>query len=188
MASLAGVRILIRNTGKFRNPISRTCLRSVVTQLQSNERYFHCKRQSIVTLVPQENIQSVRTYSTNPETKKIEERVLNVVNAFDKITTDKVGTRVKQVRQYSIAEPMSLDLIRKRIFLVLNLYDKIDPQKLSLDSHFIDDLGLDSLDHIEVIMAIEDEFGFEIPDMDAEKLLRPADIVRYVADRHDVYE
>lgn len=55
MASLAGVRILIRNTGKFRNPISRTCLRSTVTQLQSNERYFHCKRQSIVTLVPQVN-------------------------------------------------------------------------------------------------------------------------------------
>ncbi|KAK9304780.1 hypothetical protein QLX08_003986 [Tetragonisca angustula] len=151
MASLAGVRILIRNTGKFRNPISRTCLRSAVTQLQSNERYFHCKRQSIVTLIPQ-------------------------------------GTRVKQVRQYSIAEPMSLDLIRKRVLLVLNLYDKIDPQKLSLDSHFINDLGLDSLDHIEVIMAIEDEFGFEIPDMDAEKLLRPTDIVRYVADRQDVYE
>ncbi|KOX68433.1 Acyl carrier protein, mitochondrial [Melipona quadrifasciata] len=176
MASLAGVRILIRNTGKFRNPISRTCLRSAVTQLQSNERYFHCKRQNIITLVPQENIQSVRTYSTNPDTKKIEERVLNV------------GTRVKQVRQYSIAEPMSLELIRKRVFLVLNLYDKIDPQKLSLDSHFINDLGLDSLDHIEVIMAIEDEFGFEIPDMDAEKLLRPTDIVRYVADRQDVYE
>ncbi|KAK9304781.1 hypothetical protein QLX08_003986 [Tetragonisca angustula] len=148
MASLAGVRILIRNTGKFRNPISRTCLRSAVTQLQSNERYFHCKRQSIVTLIPQENIQSLRTYSTNPDTKKIEERVLNVVSAFDKITTD----------------------------------------KLSLDSHFINDLGLDSLDHIEVIMAIEDEFGFEIPDMDAEKLLRPTDIVRYVADRQDVYE
>lgn len=60
--------------------------------------------------------------------------------------------------------------------------------QLSLDSHFIDDLGLDSLDHIEIIMAIEDEFCFEIPDMDAEKLLRPRDIVRYVADREDVYE
>lgn len=51
---------------------------------------------------------------------------------------------------------------------------------MSLESHFINDLGLDSLDHVEVIMAIEDEFGFEIPDMDAEKLLRPADIVRWV--------
>lgn len=47
---------------------------------------------------------------------------------------------------------------------------------------------MDSLDHVEVIMAMEDEFGFEIPDVDAEKLLRPADIVRYVADREDIYE
>lgn len=60
--------------------------------------------------------------------------------------------------------------------------------QLSLNSHFMQDLGLDSLDHVEIIMAIEDEFGFEIPDMDAQKLLRPADIVRYVADREDVYE
>lgn len=49
-------------------------------------------------------------------------------------------------------------------------------------------MGLDSLDHVEVIMAIEDEFGFEIPDADAEKLLRPADIVRYVGDKEDIYD
>jgi len=71
---------------------------------------------------------------------------------------------------------------------VLKLYDKINPEKLTVDSHFINDLGLDSLDHVEVVMAMEDEFGFEIPDMDAEKLMRPADMVRYVADREDVYE
>ena len=33
---------------------------------------------------------------------------------------------------------------------------------MTLDSHFINDLGLDSLDHVEVIMAVEDEFGFEV--------------------------
>lgn len=60
--------------------------------------------------------------------------------------------------------------------------------QLTLDSHFINDLGLDSLDHVEVIMAMEDEFGFEIPDMDAERLITPAAIVRYVADKEDVYE
>jgi NADH dehydrogenase (ubiquinone) 1 alpha/beta subcomplex 1 len=72
--------------------------------------------------------------------------------------------------------------------LVLKLYDKVDPNKLTVDSHFINDLGLDSLDHVEVIMAMEDEFGFEIPDQDAEKLLTPADIVRYIGDKKDVYE
>lgn len=52
----------------------------------------------------------------------------------------------------------------------------------------MNDLGLDSLDHVEIIMAMEDEFGFEIPDCDAEKLVKPSDIVRYVADRQDIYE
>ncbi|XP_014245521.1 acyl carrier protein, mitochondrial isoform X1 [Cimex lectularius] len=95
---------------------------------------------------------------------------------------------VGAIRSYSSQEPMSLELIRDRVLLVLKLYDKIDPNKLTLESHFMNDLGLDSLDHVEVIMAMEDEFGFEIPDADAERLLRPADIVTYVGDRNDVYE
>lgn len=52
----------------------------------------------------------------------------------------------------------------------------------------MNDLGLDSLDHVEVIMAMEDEFGFEIPDGDAERLVRPKDIVQYIADKEDIYE
>jgi len=58
---------------------------------------------------------------------------------------------------------------------------------LTIDSHFMKDLGLDSLDHVEVIMAIEDEFGFEIPDSDAERLLKPSDIVQYIADKNDIF-
>lgn len=83
---------------------------------------------------------------------------------------------------------MTKDSIRDRTMLVLKLYDKIDPEKLTLESHFIYDLGLDSLDCVEVIMAIEDEFGFEIPDTDAEKLVKPSDIIQYVADKEDVYK
>ena len=45
---------------------------------------------------------------------------------------------------------------------VCKAFDKITADKLTLDSHFINDLGLDSLDHVEVIMAVEDEFGFEV--------------------------
>ncbi|XP_069684481.1 acyl carrier protein, mitochondrial isoform X2 [Periplaneta americana] len=91
-------------------------------------------------------------------------------------------------RLYSSKEPLTLDFIRGRVLLVLKLYDKVDPNKLTLDSHFMNDLGLDSLDHVEVIMAMEDEFGFEIPDTDAEKLVRPADIVQYIADKEDIYD
>lgn len=71
--------------------------------------------------------------------------------------------------------------------LCINLLIVLIYFQLKLDSHFMNDLGLDSLDHVEIIMAMEDEFGFEIPDVDAEKLLKPADIIRYVADREDVY-
>lgn len=59
--------------------------------------------------------------------------------------------------------------------------------QVSLESHFINDLGLDSLDHVEVIMAVEDEFGFEIPDEHAEKLLTPSKIAQYVCDHEKIF-
>jgi len=93
-----------------------------------------------------------------------------------------------QLRQYSAPTPMTIDLITQRTMLVLKLYDKVNPDTISLDSHFMKDLGLDSLDHVEVIMAIEDEFHFEIPDQDAEKLMTPRTIVTYISDKNDVYE
>ncbi|XP_043258340.1 acyl carrier protein, mitochondrial isoform X2 [Colletes gigas] len=178
MASLTSARLLMRNTGTLRNSISRFCLRGVVTQLQLNERFFHCERRSAIANIRQVKTKNIRSYSTDDKSKKLEERVLKGIR----------DTRVKQVRHYSHKPPLTLDYIQQRVLLVLNLYDKIDPKKLTVSSHFMNDLGLDSLDHVEIIMAIEDEFGFEIPDMDAEKLLRPADIVRYVGDREDVYD
>uniref|UniRef100_F7F775 Acyl carrier protein n=1 Tax=Monodelphis domestica TaxID=13616 RepID=F7F775_MONDO len=91
-------------------------------------------------------------------------------------------------RQYSDMPPLTLESIKDRVLYVLKLYDKIDPEKLSVSSHFMKDLGLDSLDQVEIIMAMEDEFGFEIPDIDAEKLMCPQEIVDYIADKKDVYE
>lgn len=58
----------------------------------------------------------------------------------------------------------------------------------SLDTDFANDMGFDSLDHVEIIMSLEDEFGFEIPDTDAEKLKTPRDMFKYVCEHEDVYE
>ncbi|KTF80378.1 hypothetical protein cypCar_00033882, partial [Cyprinus carpio] len=82
----------------------------------------------------------------------------------------------------------SAENIEERVMYVLKLYDKISPEKLQSSSHFMKDLGLDSLDQVEIIMAMEDEFGFEIPDAEAEKLMTPAEIVQFIADKKDVYE
>ncbi|XP_077414022.1 NADH:ubiquinone oxidoreductase subunit AB1b [Vanacampus margaritifer] len=91
-------------------------------------------------------------------------------------------------RQYGDLPPLTLETIKERVMYVLKLYDKINPEKLQTSSHFMKDLGLDSLDQVEIIMAMEDEFGFEIPDVEAEKLMTPSEIVEYIADKKDVYE
>uniref|UniRef100_A0A8B9YK25 Acyl carrier protein n=1 Tax=Bos mutus grunniens TaxID=30521 RepID=A0A8B9YK25_BOSMU len=75
-----------------------------------------------------------------------------------------VPGRVTQLcRQYSDAPPLTLEGIKDRVLYVLKLYDKIDPEKLSVNSHFMKDLGLDSLDQVEIIMAMEDEFELISP-------------------------
>ncbi|EPB65376.1 hypothetical protein ANCCEY_15561, partial [Ancylostoma ceylanicum] len=58
-----------------------------------------------------------------------------------------------------LGAPLTKKTLEDRIILVLSLYDKIDPKKLTMDSDFSKDLGLDSLDHVEMIMAMEEEFG-----------------------------
>ncbi|XP_049992388.1 acyl carrier protein, mitochondrial-like [Alexandromys fortis] len=98
------------------------------------------------------------------------------------------GRVIHLCHQYSDASPLTLEGIKDQVLYVLKLYDKTDPEKLSVNSHFMKDLGLDSLDQVEIIMAMEDEFGFEIPDIDAEKLMCPQEIVDYIADKNDVYE
>lgn len=51
---------------------------------------------------------------------------------------------------------------------------------VTLEASFIDDLGADSLDIVELIMALEEEFDIEIPDADAEKVVTVGDIVDYI--------
>ena len=54
-----------------------------------------------------------------------------------------------------------------------------DEKNITMDSSFIDDLGADSLDLVELVMAMEDEFGIEIPDEDAEGIHTVSDAVSY---------
>ena len=53
---------------------------------------------------------------------------------------------------------------------------------VTMESSFIDDLGADSLDIVELVMALEEEFDIEIPDSDAEKVVTVGDVVDYIKD------
>ncbi len=55
-----------------------------------------------------------------------------------------------------------------------------EEDKITLESSFVDDLGADSLDQVELVMAFEEEFDIEIPDEAAEKIVRVSDAVNFV--------
>jgi len=67
---------------------------------------------------------------------------------------------------------------RVRQIIVEQLGVKED--EISIDSSFVDDLGADSLDTVELVMALEEEFGCEIPDEDAEKITTVKEAVEYL--------
>ena len=56
----------------------------------------------------------------------------------------------------------------------------VEEDSVALESSFIDDLGADSLDIVELIMALEEEFDLEIPDEEAEKIALVSDVVDYI--------
>jgi len=55
-----------------------------------------------------------------------------------------------------------------------------DAKEVTNEASFIDDLGADSLDIVELVMAMEDEFGIEIPDEEAEKIKTVKDVIDYI--------
>jgi len=56
----------------------------------------------------------------------------------------------------------------------------VKPEQVTPEAKFIEDLGADSLDTVELVMALEEEFGSEIPDEQAEKLQSVGDVIKYV--------
>jgi NADH dehydrogenase (ubiquinone) 1 alpha/beta subcomplex 1 len=71
--------------------------------------------------------------------------------------------------------------VTDRVVGVISNFEKVDPKKVSEVAKFVEDLGLDSLDVVEVVMALEEEFTIEIPDNESEKLTTLAHAIDYIA-------
>ncbi len=73
--------------------------------------------------------------------------------------------------------------MEERVIKLISDATKIDSAKITMQTSFVDDLNLDSLDIVELMMKMEDEFGIEIPEEDAEGLKKVEDVVTYLSKR-----
>ncbi|MEA3485995.1 MAG: acyl carrier protein [Candidatus Aerophobetes bacterium] len=77
---------------------------------------------------------------------------------------------------------MTKDEILKKVKEVTSEQLGVDDSQITPEARFIDDLGADSLDTVELVMALEEEFNLEIPDEEAEKLTTVEKVIDYIED------
>ncbi|WP_274374182.1 MULTISPECIES: acyl carrier protein [Synergistales] len=83
---------------------------------------------------------------------------------------------------------MKMEEIQKRLKdIVIDRLD-VEEEQIKADASFVEDLGADSLDIVELIMGIEEEFDIEIPDEDAEKLTNVEEAMNYVKNKLGIEE
>ena len=88
---------------------------------------------------------------------------------------------MKIVGKYLIAEVLEVKKVFDKIKKIIVEQLGIDEDKVTMDASFIDDLGADSLDMVELIMAIEEEFEIEVPEEEAENIVTVSDAINYIS-------
>lgn len=83
------------------------------------------------------------------------------------------------IRTYA-APPISIEEVTKRAFEALKTVSAVDESKLNLEAFFQKDLGLDSLDTVEALVALEEEFDLEIPDKISDEIKTVGDAIDYI--------
>lgn len=73
--------------------------------------------------------------------------------------------------------------MQEKVIKLVSDTTKVDIAKIKIETSFVDDLNLDSLDIVELMMKMEDEFGVEIPEEDAEGLKNIQDVVTYLENK-----
>ncbi|KAN0125169.1 acyl carrier protein [Russula decolorans] len=90
-------------------------------------------------------------------------------------------SRIPQRMAFSAASALDKTQIETRILDVMKSFEKVHPEKLKPTASFTNDLGLDSLDAVEVVMAVEEEFSIEIPDEEADGIQTVQHAIDYIA-------
>jgi acyl carrier protein len=93
------------------------------------------------------------------------------------------ATPHKQAVQFDWRTIMSEKSIEQRVKDIIVEQLGVKPDQVTPEAKFIEDLGADSLDTVELVMALEEEFGSEIPDEQAEKLQCVGDVIKFVEDQ-----
>ncbi|MEQ8191675.1 MAG: acyl carrier protein [Candidatus Eremiobacterota bacterium] len=75
---------------------------------------------------------------------------------------------------------MTYDEIAEKVKAIIVEQLGVDEEEVTLKASFTDDLGADSLDNVELVMALEEEFDIEIPDEEAEKITNVQEAIKYI--------
>ncbi|CAD6199446.1 unnamed protein product [Caenorhabditis auriculariae] len=103
----------------------------------------------------------------------------------------KRGSKVSEFGPFDPPKKLTFKEVEERLIKAVRAWDRFPADKesaLKLDANFSKDLGFDSLDQVEIVMSLEDEFGFEIPLQDSDKFQTVRDAFKYICEREDVYE
>ncbi|MCE3222296.1 MAG: acpP [Nitrospira sp.] len=77
----------------------------------------------------------------------------------------------------------SMATVDERVKKIIAEQLGVEEEEVTLEAHFVEDLGADSLDTVELVMALEEEFEIEIPDEDAEKILTVGKALEYIKEK-----
>jgi acyl carrier protein len=90
--------------------------------------------------------------------------------------------RIDTLEKIESEKPMAENNIEARVKKIIVEQLGVNADQVTPEAKFIEDLGADSLDTVELVMALEEEFGHDIPDEQAEKLQTVGDVVKYIED------
>ncbi|KAF7504723.1 hypothetical protein GJ744_001792 [Endocarpon pusillum] len=133
-------------------------------------------------------VRALRAASTPRIVRQASSARPQALNTFLRSSPAAPSLAVPSIRFYSAPAGLSKDEVQGRIMDLLKNFDKVtDASKITATSHFGNDLGLDSLDTVEVVMAIEEEFSIEIPDKEADAIHSIDQAVSYICAQPDAH-